>query len=103
MKFVYNPGNTSVVYDEGLMVAPGEWAYVSSEGNDLDRLIEQGKLVVVQVPKRLPAEVQPQAIVPLNDAVNDQSAAEATTEASVRDTGEQHRPAKSKSTKKKEA
>lgn len=74
MKLVYNPGNTPVVYKDGLHVAPLEWAYIDDSGTKVDDLIKAGKLVQVAIPERLPENVDPRALPALNEAINDQSA-----------------------------
>lgn len=79
MKLVYNPGNTSVVYDDdGRMVAPREWQYVDPAKSRVNRLIEQGKLVEVAVPDRLSENTTAEALPVLNEAINDQSAKQDT-------------------------
>lgn len=71
MKLVFNPGNTPVVYDNGLQVEPHDWAYVSEEGNDLNRLIEERRIINVAVPDVLPASVVPAAMPAMVAAIED--------------------------------
>ena len=120
MKFVYNPGNTSVVYDDdGRMVAPREWQYVDPAKSRVNKLIEQGRLIEVAVPERLPENTQPDALPVLNEAINDQSAndvpedseiveaapedSENSEDDSVRNTGTQSRRSSNRKAKNEEA
>lgn len=68
MKLVYNPGNTPVVYDNGLMVDPGTWAYVE-DTSWLDRALKAGSLVEREVPDEVPADAEPSAVPALQAAV----------------------------------
>lgn len=74
-KLVYNPGSTPLVYDHyGRMVDPLDWGYVEVHGTRVNRYIEDGQLMEVQVPTKLPENVHPRVLPLLQEAINDRSA-----------------------------
>ncbi|AKL88309.1 hypothetical protein BH789_gp028 [Gordonia phage GMA6] len=109
MKLVFNPSQTdSVVYsDDGLMVAPGEWAYLDDDTyRRIDNLLNTRKLVEVEVPATMPSNIAPGAAAAMKRAIEDRQApnvAESTDEddtpSPVRNTGR----SRNTTTKKKEA
>lgn len=84
MKLVYNPGVNAVVYGaDGLMVAPGEWAYLEADAK-IHRALDDGGLVEVNVPTEMPTDVQAGAFAPLKAAVDDYQAQKAQAEADAK-------------------
>lgn len=74
MQLVFNPSQTdSVVYsDDGLMVAPGEWAYLDDDAHPKVRqFLNSRKLIEVEVPDQVPSDVAPGAAAALKEAVAD--------------------------------
>ena len=108
MKLVFNPSQTdSVVYsDDGLMVAPGEWAYLDDDTNRrIDTLLNTRKLVEVEVPATMPSNIAPGAAEPMKQAIEDRKSREA---AASSDDGDSPQPVRNTgrnrtTTKKKEA
>ena len=75
MKLVFNPSQTdSVVYsDDGLMVAPGEWAYLDDDTHRrINNLLDTRKLVEVSVPATMPSAIASGAAEAMKEAIADQ-------------------------------
>lgn len=105
MKLVYNPSNTSVVYDdEGHLVAPEEWLNVPVTPK-VEQLVKDGKLVFVNVPNEMPESVVDEAFQAMREAVDSKPSNTASdrSEDGVSDTGAQQPRSDARKHKSKEA
>ncbi|UVF61451.1 hypothetical protein SEA_DALANDE_38 [Gordonia phage DalanDe] len=78
MKLVFNRSQNTVVYGDGLMVTPGEFAYVDDEKyRGVDEAIADGSLIEKDIPAEMPKNVSESAAHALKAAIEDQPKAEA--------------------------